>query len=168
MARIKTFRELDVWNCSMSLVLLCYRLSESFPRSEQFGLTAQLRRAAASVPANIAEGHNRRSQRAYLNHVNIALGSQAGGGHLTRIGATTEVPLGGSDPTGSPGPRSHRSDAPWFVAVAGEKTPRGSCGGKDERRTSNAERRRPQSSRQLGILKHSPHGLPHETQSRTA
>ncbi len=77
MARIKTFRELDVWNCSMSLVLLCYRLSESFPRSEQFGLTAQLRRAAASVPANIAEGHNRRSQRAYLNHVNIALGSQA-------------------------------------------------------------------------------------------
>ena len=77
MARIKSFRELDVWNCSMSLALLCYELTESFPRSEQYGLTSQVRRAATSVPANIAEGHNRRSQRAYLNHVNIALGSQA-------------------------------------------------------------------------------------------
>jgi four helix bundle protein len=77
MAKIKSFRELDVWNCAMSLVLICYQLSDSFPKSEQYGLTSQLRRAAASVPANIAEGHNRRSQRAYLNHVNIALGSQA-------------------------------------------------------------------------------------------
>ena len=76
-AKIKSFRELDVWNCSMSLALLCYQLSDSLPRQEQYGLTAQLRRAAASIPANIAEGHNRRSQRAYLNHVNIALGSQA-------------------------------------------------------------------------------------------
>jgi four helix bundle protein len=77
MASIRSFRELDAWNCSMSLVLLCYRLSDAFPRNEQYGLTSQLRRAAASVPANIAEGHNRRSERAYLNHVNIALGSQA-------------------------------------------------------------------------------------------
>jgi len=77
MARIKSFRELDVWNHSMSLVLACYRLTESFPKTEQYGLTSQLRRAAVSLPAHIAEGHNRRSQRAYLNHVNIALGSQA-------------------------------------------------------------------------------------------
>jgi four helix bundle protein len=77
MAKIKSFRELDVWNSSMSLALLCYEVTASFPRSELYGLTAQLRRAAASVPANIAEGHNRRSHRAYLNHTNIALGSLA-------------------------------------------------------------------------------------------
>jgi four helix bundle protein len=61
----------------MSLALLCYEMTDTFPNSERYGLTAQLRRAASSVPANIAEGHNRRSRRAYLNHVNIALGSQA-------------------------------------------------------------------------------------------
>ena len=52
-------------------------MSEGFPRNERFGLTHQLRRAAVSVPSNIAEGHSRRARQAYINHLNIALGSLA-------------------------------------------------------------------------------------------
>lgn len=61
----------------MRLAVEAYRLGESFPRSELFGLTQQLRRAAVSVPSNIAEGHSRRTRQAYINHLNIALGSLA-------------------------------------------------------------------------------------------
>jgi four helix bundle protein len=49
----------------------------SFPKGEQFALTSQIRRAAVSVPSNLAEGHCRRSTKAYANHVSIALGSHA-------------------------------------------------------------------------------------------
>jgi four helix bundle protein len=70
-------KDLDVWKQSMSLVESCYRATAGFPKSELYGLTSQLRRAAVSIPSNIAEGHCRRSTRAFLNHVSIALGSQA-------------------------------------------------------------------------------------------
>jgi four helix bundle protein len=73
----RSYRELDVWKLALRTAIECYRLTELFPATERFGLTAQLRRAAVSISANLAEGHNRRSRRAYLNHVNIALGSQA-------------------------------------------------------------------------------------------
>lgn len=76
MAAIKSFRELDVWCLAMELVVDCYNLTALFPRDERFGLTSQLRRAAVSIPSNVAEGHNRHAPKAYLNHVNIALGSQ--------------------------------------------------------------------------------------------
>jgi four helix bundle protein len=72
-----SFRDLTVWQQSMLLVEEIYALSASFPRDERFGLTAQLRRAAVSVPSNIAEGKRRKHQRAQLNHLDIALGSQA-------------------------------------------------------------------------------------------
>jgi four helix bundle protein len=61
----------------MVLAEECYALTRAFPRSEQFGLTAQIRRAAVSVASNIAEGHARRSRPVYLNHLHIAAGSQA-------------------------------------------------------------------------------------------
>ena len=77
MARINTYRDLDVWQRSMRITLTCYRLTTSFPRHEAYGVTSQLRRACVSIAANLAEGHNRRSRRAYLNHVHVALGSQA-------------------------------------------------------------------------------------------
>ena len=77
MSTIRSYRDLDAWKRGMLLVVGAYRLSESFPRSEQFGLTQQLRRAAVSVPSNIAEGHSRRTRQAYINHLNIALGSLA-------------------------------------------------------------------------------------------
>jgi len=59
----------------MDLVEQCYRTTASFPREELYGLTSQLRRAAVSIPSNVAEGHCRRKTKAYANHVSIALGS---------------------------------------------------------------------------------------------
>jgi four helix bundle protein len=76
-SRIKSFRDLEVWSVAIDLAVEAYRLTTAFPRSEQFGLTSQVRRSATSISSNLAEGHNRRSRRAYANHVAIALGSQA-------------------------------------------------------------------------------------------
>jgi four helix bundle protein len=73
----KGFRELEVWQLSMALVENCYRITSRLPQEERYGLTSQVRRAAVSIPANVAEGHNRRIQKPYRNHVNIAMGSQA-------------------------------------------------------------------------------------------
>ena len=61
----------------MTLVEEIYGVTRSFPRHEQFGLTAQIRRASISIPSNIAEGKRRKRQLVYLNHLDIALGSQA-------------------------------------------------------------------------------------------
>ncbi len=77
MARIASFRDLTTWQKSMRLAEVCYSITDTMPRSEQFGLTPQIRRSAASIPANIAEGHNRHARMAYGNFVGIALGSVA-------------------------------------------------------------------------------------------
>lgn len=61
----------------MALAAECYRFTAALPIEERYGLTAQIRRAAVSIPSNLAEGHNRRSRQAFANHVSIALGSQA-------------------------------------------------------------------------------------------
>lgn len=74
---VASFRNLKVWQRSMTLVEEVYRVTRSFPRHEQFGLTAQIRRASVSIPSNIAEGKRRKRQLVYLNHLDIALGSQA-------------------------------------------------------------------------------------------
>jgi four helix bundle protein len=72
-----TYRDLIAWKQGMELTEQCYKATASFPRSELYGLTSQLRRASVSIPSNVAEGHGRRSTKAYLNHVSIAIGSQA-------------------------------------------------------------------------------------------
>ena len=72
---LRGYRELDVWRKSMDLVVESYRLTAPFPQQERYGLTAQLRRAAVSVPANIAEGHGREHLREYLQFLSIANGS---------------------------------------------------------------------------------------------
>jgi four helix bundle protein len=59
----------------MDLAESCYRLTKSFPRDELFGMTSQIRRAAASIPANIAEGYGRASRREYVQFLRIAIGS---------------------------------------------------------------------------------------------
>ena len=69
------YSNLIVWNKAMDLVIGIYRITATFPRDELFGLTSQARRAAVSIPSNIAEGHGRKSSGAYLNHISIALGS---------------------------------------------------------------------------------------------
>ena len=76
MPATNSFRDLDVWKESMQLVEEIYALSKAFPADERFGLTAQLRRAAVSIPSNIGEGARRSRRKAYLNHLDIALGSQ--------------------------------------------------------------------------------------------
>jgi len=59
-----TYRDLIVWKQGMALVEECYRLTATFPKTELYGLTSQLRRAAVSIPANVAEGHSRRENEA--------------------------------------------------------------------------------------------------------
>ncbi|MGZ3502049.1 MAG: four helix bundle protein [Gemmatimonadaceae bacterium] len=70
-----SYRDLKVWNIGVQLTLEVYRITESFPRSERFGLTSQLRRAAVSVPCNIAEGHARSTRGEFRNFLSIARGS---------------------------------------------------------------------------------------------
>ncbi len=77
MGKIQSYRDLDVWQKGMELTEGCYRLSNEFPSSERFSLTAQLRRAALSIPANIAEGHARKFSASFVHHLDIALGSRA-------------------------------------------------------------------------------------------
>ena len=72
---IQTYRDLTVWQKSMDLVAEIYRLTKLFPQEELFGLTSQIRRAAVSVPANIAEGYGRIHRKEYLHHLSIARGS---------------------------------------------------------------------------------------------
>jgi four helix bundle protein len=71
----KQFQELIVWQKAHELVLSVYRHSESYPKSELYGLTSQMRRAAVSVPANIAEGFQKRTQPDKAKYLNIAQGS---------------------------------------------------------------------------------------------
>jgi four helix bundle protein len=72
---IKSYRDLLVWQKAMDLVVESYQLAKKLPHDELYGLVSQLRRAAVSVPANIAEGHGRRRLGDYLHHLSIASGS---------------------------------------------------------------------------------------------
>jgi len=72
---IKHYRDLVAWQEAMRLVKLVYRLTMNWPREEQYGLTSQLRRAAVSVPSNIAEGYGRRATQGFIRFLNIAHGS---------------------------------------------------------------------------------------------
>ena len=76
MKMTSSFRDLEVWQESMTLVEEIYAVSKRFPAEERFGLTSQLRRAAVSIPSNIGEGARRTRRKAFVNHLDIALGSQ--------------------------------------------------------------------------------------------
>lgn len=72
---IKSYRDLLVWQQAVDLAVHCYRASGKFPKTDQFGLTNQLRRSSASVAANIAEGHGRESTQSFVQFLRVAQGS---------------------------------------------------------------------------------------------
>jgi len=74
---IRSYRDLRVWQLAMDLVEHVYKLTDRFPQHEIYGLTSQLRRAAVSVPSNMAEGPARRHWKEYLRHLSIAQSSLA-------------------------------------------------------------------------------------------
>ncbi|MBX7131788.1 MAG: four helix bundle protein [Fimbriimonadaceae bacterium] len=71
------FQDLDVWRVSMQMVKEIYIATRALPKDEMYGITSQVRRAAVSIPANIAEGYARNASKEYLQFVGIAAGSQA-------------------------------------------------------------------------------------------
>jgi len=71
----RAHKKLDVWKLSMQLAKEIYAITGRFPREEQYGIVSQMRRAATSIPANIAEGAARRSKREFLQFLSIASGS---------------------------------------------------------------------------------------------
>ena len=74
---IQSYRDLKVWQFGMNLVCQIYEITGRFPKTEIYGLTSQIQRAAVSVPSNIAEGHARGSSREFLHFLTISLGSLA-------------------------------------------------------------------------------------------
>ena len=75
LAQKRGFQDLVAWQRAMELVTAVYRITRDWPREEQYGLTSQIRRAAVSIPSNLAEGHGRSGPREYAHHVSIAFGS---------------------------------------------------------------------------------------------
>ena len=80
-------KRLDTWQKAVELVTEIYRMTEAFPRKEEFGITAQMRRAAISVPSNIAEGLTRKTKKDKLHFLNIAQAS------LSEIDSQIEISL---------------------------------------------------------------------------
>jgi four helix bundle protein len=74
---VRNYRDLLVWEKAHSLTLCIYRDTQAFPKEERFGITSQIRRAASSIGANLAEGCGRRSDREMARFVQIAMGSAA-------------------------------------------------------------------------------------------
>lgn len=72
---MRPYENLEVWKKSIELTVDVYRITESFPKDEKFGLTSQIRRASVSIAANIAEGAARRSDKEFLQFLSIAQGS---------------------------------------------------------------------------------------------
>ena len=74
---IQSYKDLIVWQKSIALVKIVYKITDNFDRSDLYGLTSQIRRSAVSIPSNIAEGSRRRSLTEYIRFLSIANGSAA-------------------------------------------------------------------------------------------
>lgn len=74
---MQNFKELRIWQKSVDLVALIYKMTKKFPDDEKFGLTNQMRRCAVSIPSNIAEGHMRTTNKVFKQFISIARGSCA-------------------------------------------------------------------------------------------
>lgn len=77
MEKIKSFRDLNIWKKGIEIVEVIYRITKQFPKEEVYGLTAQMRRAAVSIPANVAEGFSRKFNKEYHQFLYVALGSSS-------------------------------------------------------------------------------------------
>ena len=75
--KVRGFKDLIVWQRSVALAVEIYKITKEFPREEIYGLTSQIRRAAVSIPSNLAEGHARNTKSQFANFIDIALGSAA-------------------------------------------------------------------------------------------
>src|SRR5262245_1329892 len=71
----QSFKDLEVWQVAMDVAEQCYEVTRKFPREEIFGMTSQIRRASASVPANIAEGQGRDHTKEFIHFLSVAKGS---------------------------------------------------------------------------------------------
>ena len=74
---VKSYRDLEVWKLGIEIADFTYRITERFPRREEYGLAGHMRKSAVSIPLNIAEGHSRQHTREYRQHCFISLGSCA-------------------------------------------------------------------------------------------
>jgi four helix bundle protein len=74
---IESYKDLDVWKLAIEQCMQIYKITKSFPKDELYGIISQMRRAATSIPANIAEGYSRRHEKEKIRFINIALGSNA-------------------------------------------------------------------------------------------
>lgn len=75
--KLKSYKELKVWQKSLDLAVDVYKVTKDFPKAELYGLTSQIRRAAFSIPANIAEGYTRGSLKEYIQFLRIGFSSGA-------------------------------------------------------------------------------------------
>ena len=75
--KITSFRDLIVWQRSLDFVTKVYSITQKFPKEEIYGLTSQIRRAAVSIPSNVAEDQSRGSDGVFANHIDISIGSSA-------------------------------------------------------------------------------------------
>jgi len=75
MSEVRNHKDLEVWKVSMDFVVEIYQMTKPFPQSELYGLTTQLRRAAVSIPSNIAEGSARKNTKEFIQFLYIAQGS---------------------------------------------------------------------------------------------
>ena len=152
---VKSYRDLDVWQCAIQLSVSLYQLTRDFPREEIFGLTSQLRRAGVSVASNIAEGYGRTSKGEYRSFLGLARGSALE--VQTQLVIAREIGFGDpnkiaeAEKAGRTGRQNAVGDASKALNVnpgadrrsdaASPRTPNA------ERRTPNAERRTPNAER---------------------
>ena len=74
---VKSYKDLEVWQKAMDMVVMCYQTTKNFPKNEVYGLASQLQRAAVSIPANIAEGRERKYSKEFVQYLSIAYSSLA-------------------------------------------------------------------------------------------
>jgi four helix bundle protein len=74
-AAVNSYRDLRVWQDAMTLAAACYELTKDLPKEEMFGMSSQIRRSAASIAANIAEGHGREQTRSFVQFLRMSQGS---------------------------------------------------------------------------------------------